>query len=434
MAGEEEQMGPRKCGQHCPEDNVNHATTKKCRMCKKSFHLPCYDVIEKPSKLFIVENIVFLCDDCLEALDNESSPERKRKSANNSVLRQSMLSPSVTGSISLSSNMLPPTTTINAKKCSNEKLYSLMSTIADKLDKQSNKIDEIGQNVCTVGNDVIATKKKTHEAYDVVFSRLMLREQQDLRDLSKEMFRPNKNDTFETPNGTKQNRVYPKPRTYSTVVQSTLPVTPQPTSSEQRKRVKTISLIENATGETLQTAKFPSPKQGKKNVELGKPIPNRQLPPRKSNPFTKSVWISRFHPETTPDEIENYITEHTEAKDKTKFKCVKLVKKDQDVTQMSFVSFKIDTTPEVFDILINPENWPQNKSVREFIRMSPPKPKLEDFVPLKAATSNESTSNANGQPMEIQTDPMNQNASSSSNSINNVNGSSNNSMSPSKNV
>lgn len=134
--------------------------------------------------------------------------------------------------------------------------------------------------------------------------------------------------------------------------------------------------------------KFPSPKQGTKEVQIGQPVVERERIPRSVNPLSKSIWISRFHPETKPEEIENYIVNHTDAKDKTKFKCTMLVKKDADISKMSFVSYKIDTTPEVYDILIDPENWPNNKHIREFVKIAPTKLKMSDFAPPNKTSSN----------------------------------------------
>lgn len=132
----------------------------------------------------------------------------------------------------------------------------------------------------------------------------------------------------------------------------------------------------------MKSAIFPSPKQGKKNVQIGRPVSVPQRVPRNANPLTKAIWVSKFHPETKPEEVEKYIIENTEVKDATKFKCTMLIKKDADISKMSFVSYKIDASPEVYDTLIDPENWPSDKHVREFVKLSPPKLAINDFMPL----------------------------------------------------
>lgn len=109
--------------------------------------------------------------------------------------------------------------------------------------------------------------------------------------------------------------------------------------------------------------------------------------------LSKSVWVSGFHPDTTIEELEQHIVAHTAIKEVLKFKCTKLIKKDQDITKMSFVSFKIDVSPDDFETLASPDIWPQRIKVREFIRMSPPKPTLGEF--LSSSKSNPTTPERN---------------------------------------
>lgn len=389
---------PRKCGGHCPGENIKDSTNTKCRICKKVYHLPCYDVIAPPSRLFVTPNIVFVCDSCLDEMDNPNSP--KRKQAGQTLLKQSLLTS--TGSVMSQSNAPINERNDKAKKTTNEQLYALLTTMAKKLDKQTCKIDEISTNVGAVGIGIMETQKKSDDVYNIVYSRLMLREQQDLRDLAKEVFNSKQNETAET-FGENKERVYPqlntpknkttktntpKQKLYSTVLQSKLPVTPQTDTPSQRKREKHILLIDNSSSTTVESVKIPTPKQGKKNVQIGRPVEERQSVSRKVNPLSESIWISKFHPETTPEELENYIIEHTGVNDKSKFKCVKLVKKDSDITKLSYVSFKIDATPEVYDILNDPENWPSDKQIRPFVKITPPKRTLNDFVPQKSNPTN----------------------------------------------
>lgn len=56
-------------------------------------------------------------------------------------------------------------------------------------------------------------------------------------------------------------------------------------------------------------------------------------------------------------------------------------KKGVDVKQLSFVSFKIDTTPTDFEILIDPACWPKDKQIREFVNIAPPKQTFGRFLP-----------------------------------------------------
>lgn len=433
-------MPARSCGEHCPSPNRKPEYTQKCRICASFFHLLCYDIPNMKSKLFVSGNIVFICDECLGILDryDDKGPDGKRKKPDNAAMIQSVLSSTLT--VKTPSQQSMPAPAKNDKPKSNDKIQSLLTAMAAKLDlqakkldhqtamlieqtgkldsqtkeigEQSNQIDQLGQAISVCTNEATATfkfvkarKEIEHERFPKITSSL----------------------TNEMENKPPNGQFGGNRRTYSTVVQSKLPVTPQSqTPSSSRKREKTLSLIHNATGETVQSVKFPSPKQGKKEVQIGLPVSvpahgERQRLPRNINPMTKAIWVSKFHPSTEREEIENYIVNNTDAKDKTKFKCTMLVKKDADVSSMSYVSYKIDVTPEVYDILIDPVNWPKDKQVREFVKLSPPRRTLKEFVISSPSTSQQMTEIEKQNAAALQTTqqlgiiPSNRNSNSGSN-------------------
>lgn len=133
--------------------------------------------------------------------------------------------------------------------------------------------------------------------------------------------------------------------------------------SIKRKRTET-TLTANA-----MKPKFngPPPKTGTKTTITGLSVVAKSKPIEKPK-FTKAVWVSRFDPSTTCDEITNYIMENTKIDDKTKFNVHKLVKKDQDLSQLKFVSFKLEVNNDLFDTLKDENLWPEDVWVREFVR------------------------------------------------------------------
>lgn len=421
-------MVHRNCGGHCPTENKNANTTKNCRMCHKQFHLPCYDVIPPPNKLFVIDNIVFICDACLIELDEPNSP--KRKNPNNTVLKQSILTPTSDGNVSLTQKQQQQQNAVTTiKKPTNEQIYALLTTISGKMDVQTSKIDEIGHNLSDVEKVVVETNDRSDGLIKLVQSRTNFTTSNMMRNFAKEQFRPqqqstkNKKTPPQTPESTPKTSVH-RPK-YSTIVRSNLAVTPRPENPTERKRDKTISLVDNVTGLAVTSVKVPTPKRGTKDIEIGRPVVTKTFVERKTrkpSELPMTLCASNFHPETTTEELENYIIEHTEVKDKTKFKCSKLVKKDADLTQLTFVSFKIDVSPEAYDILKQKENWPKNKTIREFSKLSPPKTSLSDFMPPNNSKAN-TTLNVeanNEHQMQIMSEILNQNTS------NNGDGGSNN--------
>lgn len=109
----------------------------------------------------------------------------------------------------------------------------------------------------------------------------------------------------------------------------------------------------------------PKPKIGTSEAIIGQVMPPLRggVTGRK---FDRSLWVSRFHVETTTDQIMDYVVSKTGCEDRTKFFCKKLVKRDADLTTLKFVSFKIDVLEEFFDGLSDPSIWPNYVLVREF--------------------------------------------------------------------
>lgn len=68
------------------------------------------------------------------------------------------------------------------------------------------------------------------------------------------------------------------------------------------------------------------------------------------------------------DVLCDYIVKNTLLTDKSKFRCTMLVKRGQDLSELTYVSAKVDVTSEDFDRLMNMDLWPNYVTVREFVR------------------------------------------------------------------
>lgn len=167
---------------------------------------------------------------------------------------------------------------------------------------------------------------------------------------------------------------------FSTMVKGSLQTaSPSSTIINGKRKRDQLVMIENKTAKTVKQTKLPSPKIGKKSLQIGKPLVTLESKPQPRK-FEKAVWVSKLHPETTVEEVSEYIINNTPLTDAKRFKCWKLVKKDKDISTLSFVSFKIDCYTEDLDILSDPQYWPKGNPVREFVKLEAPT--LADFMPL----------------------------------------------------
>lgn len=169
--------------------------------------------------------------------------------------------------------------------------------------------------------------------------------------------------------------------------------------------------------ETTETPKLKSFKNRKlecgtnetnnNNKILGSPV--NLVRPKKISPYahlTGSLYISRLKNDVTVDKITEYIASNvTEAKLED-FALNLLVKKDQAVEALSFISFRLQCTPEYFNIFKNSSFWPRHVMIGEFIEMPRKRATFGDFIdPSKADTNvNEPTNMETDQTDESKND------------------------------
>lgn len=142
-----------------------------------------------------------------------------------------------------------------------------------------------------------------------------------------------------------------------------------PASSKRRRpddSANKTNCDENETTKQLKTA-VPKPKLGRSAAVIGqKPKAMEQ----RLNGFEKSLRVGGLDPSVTVDVLCDYIVKNTSLTDKSKFRCTMLVKKGQDLSLLSYVSAKVDVSPENFELLTNMDLWPNYVTVREFVRMN----------------------------------------------------------------
>lgn len=164
---------------------------------------------------------------------------------------------------------------------------------------------------------------------------------------------------------------------YSTILKKKTKLDATPTSTPSS--VKRKRNMENSNGTILnkENANIPAAKMGTKDVVIGqKPqpwVPKFKRLPIEAKKIMKSVRISGLHPSVSVDQLSEYIAENTPLTDKSKFSCQMLVKKDEDLSIYTFISFKVDVEPEEFESVMNLSYWPNYVTIRENIRIDKPK-------------------------------------------------------------
>lgn len=98
----------------------------------------------------------------------------------------------------------------------------------------------------------------------------------------------------------------------------------------------------------------------------------------------KSVYVSRIDPSVTTDDLIEYIKNELPNVDVKHFLPCLLVKKVQDLEELSFVSFRLQCTEALYSELISPDFWPNHVMIGEFVeKPSDKRAKIGDFIAQK---------------------------------------------------
>lgn len=118
-------------------------------------------------------------------------------------------------------------------------------------------------------------------------------------------------------------------------------------------------------------------------------------------PQMKSMYVSRIQNSITADDLTKYIKSNATVVNDTDLSVRLLVKKDQPIEKLSFVSFRVSCTSELHTKLFDPAFWPKHVRIGEFFDNPRPKrAELGDFF-TKPMTNDASHSSEAGNPINV---------------------------------
>lgn len=306
-------VDPRLCSRDsCKPKNINLSSSVKCYICKRNFHLPCYDIHKLTADIFVKPNIVFLCDECLAS--DVTIPSPKRKVAVE-VGASDCKVPSMRSDDSNGSLCPPCSVSISTIDVSDvaidpiKRLQSSVDLILSKIDSNASVLNKIDAKV----TDIDGSRSVLMNAAPVVPS-------------------------------------------FANVLRKGIKATP--------KRVTITQSSGSNTSQQQLTSNSQKPNlpgmAGKLSTVIGKPL-SPKAPPK------KSIWISRLHRDTVESDIATYVNGILGAiPTDNQISIRKLVKKDRELSSYSFVSFRITCTLDLFTALLDADKWPSSVEIREF--------------------------------------------------------------------
>lgn len=381
----------------CQPTNINVNTTVDCHTCKGKFHLPCFDIIQPASKLFVSPNIVFLCDDCLTSCEN--SPKRKGAKSPK-VLKQTVLSQKA----GILSSQTTPVGTMSKKPVSNEHLRMLIEKLSKKCDSSFASLKTSVDSV----HDTISSNK-------IQIDESLKKNDADLSSVTKTIVE--KLDTFE------------KKQSFSQVLSASLSSKQKPSvSSPAIKPLRQTSSVaskavtkSNPVANKYKSCPLISGTNEVISQHIGKEVTITKRKRKNSTTtaidarpkLSKAVYVTRFQPGVTVDGVMMYLNSQIPDLVENKVAIRMLVKKDQDVNELQFISFRISCTEDLFPKLSEPAFWPSYIKMREFVfepkkpRVDPPsEPTKVENPPSEAAVSNSTKNHDNDVTKNVSVTPL----------------------------
>ncbi|RYE05023.1 MAG: hypothetical protein EOP33_07765 [Rickettsiaceae bacterium] len=342
------------------------------------FHLGCAGIIESSKKIFITKNIVFMCNTCLDI--GQRSPKRKQTN-----LIQASLG-SIGGGIGLQrSNSLTQINTKSKKTDDSKELKELKDTIKSlelEIKRNTNSLDELKSNVNLMHGSVEKQNSTVTSLESTV--KATERDPHSFASIVGCSNQPQKFRKLDT--APKQQKT-----TTSTKTKTTTATAAPSKSTETRPRS-----LDDKTKAAIKSRKLTSGNNTIASHGLGSAIAPKTAPARPKPvriELPNSIYVSRMETSVTAENLIGYVKQQIPDLNIKHVAAHILVPKDKELENLSFVSFRLRCTNDLFDQLSSPDFWPSHVCIGEFVE-KPKKHTFGEFMPEKsneAATESPNT-------------------------------------------
>lgn len=300
-------------------------------------HLMCIGIPHKASEVQWHPNVQIICNKCLKGEQKSSKPSAAKPSTPKTSQRQTNI----------------------AQFISNDKVDEIL-TLLQGVEK-----------TVTDTYSMVASNVQTSKSYSDVLK--------DIKEV--------------TVSTNEQLKAKPNVASYANVARRNINLSPFPSlnSPIKRRRVEdrpppktqfkgraltagTATIVDHGLGDT---------------VALNKP--NNMNRPKRDSPYahlTKSIYISRLQPNVSSDKITNFIKSKVPDLNEKDVSLRMLVKKDQPLDQLTFISYRLSCTEEHFSKFMESSFWPQHVMIGEFIEREREQVNLGDFFGGKPVEKN----------------------------------------------
>lgn len=338
----------------CPPSNIKKDGTVNCGKCNTIIHLMCIGISKTASEVQISKNVIVVCNACVRYDNDSVSPAYFTPKSSKARTQRSIL------------EFAHPCSTDDKS----EDILTLLKEIKSSVMEHRNET----KSYASVLSEIKGVSEQIASANKPLFSSV-----------SASNIPFNADSNF-PPLGTSTR----KRRMDNPTLSSFTP---------KRSRVdkKAVSQKSSFVGRRLTSGTNANLNHG-----LGSPVieqsgtrnPHRGF----VDNFSKSLYVSKLKPSVTVESIATYLKESVPGITDDMFALRRLVKKDQNLDVLNFISFRLNCNDDLFNRLSDPSFWPAHVMIGEFIEKSKFKrDNLGDFLakiptPKSRQTSKTATS------------------------------------------
>lgn len=336
----------------CPPANVKKEITVNCGKCNCTIHLMCIGIAKTADEVLFHKNIFVVCNSCLyvNSTSNISNLTSNSSTSISTPSSSKVLAKTPKNTKNVSVDITPKSTTQRSMYD-----FTRPSPSIDKTDEMLSLLHDIKSSISKHRNET--------KSYAAVLSEIK--------------------ESTRKPNYNANSNAFPM---YSSVAQGNSSSNnndfPSLTSRPSKRKINEISSLDtpkrmrtSAKAGSIQKSVFSGRKlisgtNNEVNHGLGSPVKIIPRTTQKSDfmrKLTKFIYLSRLKTNVTDQLISTYIKSNITGVSDDDFALRMLVKKDQDLTELSFISYRLNCTNELFDKLMEPSFWPSHVMIGEFI-------------------------------------------------------------------
>lgn len=285
-------------------ENIKNEKTTNCFVCKSIVHLMCIGISVTSEEVLWDKHIKIVCDQCLL---REFSPDPKRKTTQRNSAKS--LQSTVTSHSQPITNFTTPTQRITSQN--NQQITEILQSIQRTVIENNKNLTEIKNNMDISGKNINEIKKTNITFADIIKSQ--------------------------------QKEIPMNLRNQAATLSNKL-ATPKRTKITRESDLLSGTNASDELGNAVvikTTTKY------------------QQLP--------KAIYVSRLQTSVDVNKMSSYISKQLPDIKKEDFSLRLLVKADQKLEDLNFVSFRLSCTNELYDLLSKPDFWPKHVFIGEFI-------------------------------------------------------------------